>query len=53
MVLLFVGEADDWMSELFAIYSISSVVGIFIGLSSKVRIKEQPPRVTVIGRPRR
>ncbi len=33
----FFGEADDAMSELFAIFSISSVVGISIGLSSKVR----------------
>lgn len=32
------GEADDPMSELLAIYSISSVVGMLIGLSSKVRI---------------
>ena len=31
------GEADDAMSELFAIFSISSVVGISIGLSSNVR----------------
>ena len=36
--VFFIGEVDDWMSELFAIYSISSVVGMFIGLSSKVRI---------------
>jgi hypothetical protein len=38
VVLFLIGEADDAMSELFAIYSISSDVGMFIGLSSKVRI---------------
>ena len=38
MGMCFFGETFDWMSELFAIYSISSVVGMFIGLSSKVRI---------------
>ena len=35
---LCVGEADDWMSKLLAIFSISSDVGMLIGLSSKVRI---------------
>lgn len=33
-----IGETFDWMSELLAIFSISSDVGMLIGLSSKVRI---------------
>ena len=36
MLLFCVGETDDWMSELLAIFSISSDVGMLIGLSSKV-----------------
>ena len=36
--ILFFGETFDWMSELLAIFSISSDVGMLIGLSSKVRI---------------
>ena len=38
MLLSFFGETFDWMSELLAIFSISSDVGMLIGLSSKVRI---------------
>jgi len=36
LLLFCVGETDDWMSELLAIFSISSDVGMLIGLSSKV-----------------